>query len=222
MSEEVESIDTIVGRAFNILEGREQYDLRAYLTSNEAAEGHFTKALDMDPNCYAALLGLGRCYSYLPKRYPDALAVFARAAEVCPNQPEPYYRMGLTLLLAGERDMKPGQLDPYEEALDRFERALELGFVPRAKIYNAMGTASYRMGEYSDAVKWFRLSYDSLTCEGGWQPSTFFLAAEAYERLGDLGEAINWYKLYKEHGHLNDEREIDERIDQLTRSISSG
>ena len=174
MQDEVESLETIVRRAVNILERREKYDLNVYRTPSEAAEVHFTKGLDLDPNCYAALLGLGRCYSYRPKRYTDALKLFTRAAIVCPNQPEPHYQLGLTLLHAGESGMQLGQGDSFELARDHFEQALELGFVPRAEIYNALGTTSFRMSEYSEAVKWFRLSYDSLTCEGGWQPSTFF------------------------------------------------
>jgi hypothetical protein len=46
------------------------------------------------------------------------------------------------------------------------------------------------------------------------------LAAEAYEKLGDFVQAIEWYQLYKQHAHLNDDSEIDERIEDLRRSTS--
>jgi tetratricopeptide (TPR) repeat protein len=220
MEEQDETLDDLVTRGFNTLERREQYDLTAYRTPGEAAEVLFRRALDIDQHCYDALLGLGQCYSYRPQKYVEALALFSRAAGIRPNQPEPSYLSGLTLLHAGEIDMEMGQFGCYGSALISFERALELGFDPKAEVYNALGTVSYRMGEYSDAVKWFQLSYDSLRRDGGWQPSTFFLAADACEHLGKFAEAISWYELYKEYGHLNDQTEIDDKIEDLREMMS--
>jgi len=220
MREEGETLENLVAKGLSLLELRTPYDRKRFVTPSEAAQAEFAKALQIDPDCYAALLGLGRCYSFRPRRYADAVEMFNRAAELCPDCPEPHYQIGLTMLHAGERGLKPGDLEPYEHCVKSLERALELGFAPMAEIYNALGTVHFRMGQYHNAVKWFRQSYDSLTVEGGWQPSTFFLAAEAYEKLGDFAEAIKWYQLYKQHAHLNDEPEIDERIEDLRRSMS--
>jgi tetratricopeptide (TPR) repeat protein len=218
MKKEESQVQERVTKGFRILEGKEQYNNKAFLTQSDAAEAEFNEALRMDPNCYDALIGLGRCYAYRPQEYAAAISIFLRAIHIFPNRAEPYYRIGLTFLRAGERGFNLKDKASYDEALQYFEHALDIGFVPKSEIYNCLGTAWFRKEDYQEAIKWFKLSFDSLTIEGGWQPSTFFLAAEACERLGQFAEAIKWYQLYKEHGQVGSNREIDNKIEELNRN----
>jgi tetratricopeptide (TPR) repeat protein len=215
----MESTDDIieekVSRGLRILRGKEPYDHAKYRSGLAAAEGEFKDALALNPNSYRALLALGVCYSYRPTKHRDAIEALKQAIDIRPEASEGYYELGVTLFHVGERGSFGDRQPPYEEAVRCFEKALELGHAPKGGIYNLVGTTHFRLGRYDDAIAWFEKSAESLSEEGGWQPSTFFLAAEANELLGRTAEAIRWYELYKKRGLGTDHDEIDMRIRNL-------
>lgn len=211
-----EVIEEKVTRGFRILERKEKYDPSRFPGPSEAAEAIFKEALCSDPDCYLALLGLGRCYYYRPTQYSEAISTFQRAITIQPYEAEPYYWIGLTYFHAGERKLPLfGANDVYEEALRYFHKALEMGYEPKAWLYNHIGTVHFREARYEQAITWFQRSADSIKSEGGWVPSTFFLAAEACEYLGRFADAIKWYELYKEYGLQSSHKEVNQRIKKL-------
>lgn len=210
-----EIIEEKVARGLRILHGKEAYDHTKYRLGGRAAEAEFKDALSLDPNSYRALLALGICYSYRPTKHREAIEALTRAIDICPDRVEGYYELGLTFLHAGERGSIVGSPNPFEEALRYFEKVLALGYEPRAGIYNLLGTTCFRLGRYEDAIEWFEKSAESVEKDGGWEPSTFFLAAQANEMLGRSAEAIRWYELYKHRGLGTDHEEIDMRIRNL-------
>jgi len=207
-----ENLEAVVVKGFRILNREERYNTSLYFGPSEAAEAEFRAALQLRPDCYSAYLGLGQCYAYRPNQYEDAIRAFEQARLLHPEEPAPYYHMGLTYLHAGERNLLLFGLDPFKEALKCFETALSLGYVPKAWLFNHIGTNHFRMGSYTEAVEWFEKSFDTLKKESGWIPSTFFLAAQANENLGLFAEAIKWYERYIEEGKLGDVEEITQRI----------
>jgi tetratricopeptide (TPR) repeat protein len=140
---------------------------------------------------------------------------FEQAIQLRPYETDPYYQIGLTLLHAGERKLSPTTQEPFSEAKRYLQKALHLGHRPSSVVLNALGTVCFRAGEYHEALEWFDRCAESLAHEGGWIPSTFFLAAETCEILGQLVDAIKWYERYKLHGFRDDEDEINRRIQNL-------
>jgi tetratricopeptide (TPR) repeat protein len=210
-----EVISEKLKKGFSVLERKEPYDAQTYSGHVEAAAKEFRDVLQIDQNCYGALVGLGRCYSYNPQQYADAIFEFRRALEVCSNEGEPYYQMGVVFFHAGERGMSLSAVNPYQEALQCFQKAIALGYEKRAWLYNQVGMIHFRMENYEEAVAWFERSAESLKEEGGWIPSTFNLAADASEYLGNFAQAIRWYERLIEHGFRDREKEIRQKIKNL-------
>lgn len=208
-------VEKRVNKGFRILNGKEKYSLQLYSDPCDAAEAEFREALRIDPNCSVALLGLGRCYSSNPRRYEEAISLFLRAMEAPGTKADASYQIGLTFLHAGGRGLAPLGKNPNEEALRYFKEALESDYSPKAWLYNHIGTAYYRLEEFDEALIWFEKSAESIGSEGGWVPSTYFLAAEACEYLCRFSDAVKWYHRYKEHSHLGDAEEINKRIQNL-------
>lgn len=210
-----EILEKKVARGFRILERKEKYDPSRYMGPSEAAEVLFKEVLELDAQCYQALMGLGRCYYYRPYQFTDAITIFKNASLVCPRNAEPFYWIGLIFLHAGERGLALTENDPYDEAIRYFQIALKLGSSQQAWIANHIGTAYFRKGEWEEAIVWFSKSAEKLTTEEGWIPSTYFLAAEACEKIGRFRDAIRWYERYRNHRVSDDEAEIEQRIRNL-------
>jgi tetratricopeptide (TPR) repeat protein len=215
MRDDKHKAEEVSSHGFRILSGEETFDLDKYSFQSEAAKEYFQKALSLDPNCYDALMGMGICNSYDPREYNKAIAAFKRAIEIRPNEAEPYYQAGLIFLLDSDRNYENPIVSGKEEALQHFQKALELGYKPQSWLYNHIGTVYSRMGLYGEAINCFEHSIKYMENEGTWIPSVFFLAADACETLGKDSEAIKWLVLYKKQNFGSDTEEIDQRINNL-------
>lgn len=208
-------IEEIVARGQRLLARKESYDLTKYSYPSEAAEAQFKEALQIEPNNYDAIVGLGRCYAYTPRKYIEAVSMFERAIEIDLERPEAYFQAGKTFLNAGDSGLHPLNSNSYERALRYFEKAVHLGYKPQAWLFNALGTAYFRLQRFAESLIWFERSAQAAKEEGAWVPSTFHLAAEANENLGRFAEAIKWYELYKENGFSSHESEVNQKIKNL-------
>jgi len=208
---EYKDINDRTAHAYHILERRAPYDLNLYSGPVEAAQVIFEEILSNCPNSFEALLGLGRCYSYKHFKYREAVRLFERAAGLKPEDPEPYFRAGVVLLRAAERETIAGEL--YRQSIRFFQKALELGYTPQYELFDSLGTLFFRIEEFTEAISWFMKAAESMPAEG-FIPSTFYLAAESHARLGNYAEAIEWYELCKKHWPVDGEA-IDQRIEAL-------
>jgi tetratricopeptide (TPR) repeat protein len=118
-----------------------------------AATAHFEQAVELAPDYYEALNGLG--VEYLKAgRYRDAEARFTRARELNPNDPRPRVHLG-TLRFQEGRDLETsGDVDSaarsYQGAIEYLDEARRLDpLVGETWFY--LGLALYEMDEFDEA-----------------------------------------------------------------------
>jgi tetratricopeptide (TPR) repeat protein len=200
-------------RAFRILENKESYNVDIYPGRVEAAQSIFEEVLATSPECFDALVGLARCIRYVPRQYAKAVSLFECAIRLKPDEAEPYFWAGITLLRAGEANIDNNRSLLYKKAIEYFHKALDKGYSPIYIIFESLGVVYFRMANYSEAVNWFEQVLKILQ-PGDFAPTTFFLGGEAYQRLGNFTDAIRFFELSKKDG-LPDNNEIEMKINNL-------
>lgn len=106
----------------------------------EISEGHFKKAISLDPEFAIGHGNLGLVYKAL-SQYQDALSAFQTAIDLDPKYKKPYLNIGSTYL-----DQKE-----YDRALEYYQKALEID-PDYALAYYAIGDFYFRQKKYSQAV----------------------------------------------------------------------
>ncbi len=84
----------------------------------DEAEVECRRALELDPNFWRAIVGLGRCYE-ARERYDDAIACFERAKVVSDRVPTSIGALGRAYALAGRRDDAFKLLRELDELAER-------------------------------------------------------------------------------------------------------
>lgn len=126
--------------------GQTQIRLRKY----QAAEERFRRLLEANPSEHRARLGLGIAQYHLD-RYADALDSLAGAEKTLPNEPLVYYYQGLTHNKQGA----------YEQAPQRFLRALALSPELGPEVHYQSGVAYYKQGVLDEAKSEFQAVIES-------------------------------------------------------------
>lgn len=107
--------------------------------SYEEALVSFNRAIQVQPNSYAAWYGQGDALANL-KRYQEALSSFNRAIEIVPDKPEAWTFRGVVLI----------HLERYQEALESCDRALALK-PDDQEAWTFRGVALQRLGRFQEA-----------------------------------------------------------------------
>jgi tetratricopeptide (TPR) repeat protein len=213
----MEYIEKNFEKVRRILNGEEEFPLFLFPSKHEAAAQVYKEILYDDPNNFDALMGLAHCYRYSPKKMKDALLLFKQASELRPEDPAPYYEIGLTILNDRRINYRSATLGGYEAAIPFFTTALELGYTRRSFIFNHLGTIYSGLQEYEAALKWFQRAAKASEEEHTLVLSTYFLAAEAAEQVGDHAETLKWLEIIKKKSLVGDDEvdELDLRIRNL-------
>jgi tetratricopeptide (TPR) repeat protein len=118
-------------------------------------------------------------------RYPEAVQAYRDSLELVPNQPKA--DEGLAWLLANCPD---SHVRNPEEAIRLARRGIEL--VPAdGHIWQVLGMARYRAGEWTDAVACLERA---MTLRGGGEAPDHFFMAMTKCRLGHRDQARSWYQ----------------------------
>jgi len=112
--------------------------------SLNAARDNFKKALKLNPDASAALLGLGNLL-YQAKKYGEALKQFQSARKLEPNNIDASFMIARTMLALG----KP--MDALKALM-----AIGPGAKERAELPFLLGRVEEELGEFKDAEKHFR------------------------------------------------------------------
>jgi tetratricopeptide (TPR) repeat protein len=207
-------VNELVAKGFRILEGEERWNSKLYQALDLAARAQFEKALNRDPDCYRAIVGLGVCLAFDPRELSTALKLFRRAIDMKPEEAEAYYEMGRNLFIAAERGLYINGHE-YQDALDFLQEAAKCNYKQLSWLYNHIGIIHYRMRKYDEAIIYFEESAKHMVEDGSWVPSTFYLAAKASEEVGNIPAAIRWYERFLEHRFDSKKPEIEQRIEAL-------
>jgi tetratricopeptide (TPR) repeat protein len=116
------------------------------------AEAEYRRALELDPEFWRAIVGLGRCYE-VQGRLGDALACFERAKLLSDRVPSAIGGLGRTYALAGRRQEAERQLEELED-------------LARHRYVSPYGRVLIFLGLGDDRVfEWLQRSYDE---RAGW------------------------------------------------------
>ena len=168
------------------------------------AEGAYRKAADMDPSELSHLRGLGQTL-LAEEKYPEALKVYQKLADLMPDDADVYLRLGQIY-----RELN--QLDLAEQSLMK-ARQYEPGspevMYNEAMLYEAQG-------RYQDAIRVLSDAVAGLKSGSTVLPSRRRSLAILYQQLGQLYRdtenfpaAIN---TYLELGSLGDEEDRRSRV----------
>jgi eukaryotic-like serine/threonine-protein kinase len=180
--ERLEAPPTASPAAYDLLLQATQYLRRYRREDNEVAIQLLHRAIDADPGFALAHARLGTARALKVFQYGDphewadsALASARRAVELDPEAGEIHHAMALALL-AKER---------YREALASSQRARELAPGYWAAT-NLLGVVNWRLGEYDEALQWYRVS---LPLDPVGHPNTLSTISGVYAFLGLFDEA---------------------------------
>jgi len=178
----------------------------AYTQTHEygKAEKAYRKAVDLDPSELGHLRGLGQTL-LSEEKYPDALSVYQKLADLMPDDADVYLRMAQIY-----RELH--QLDKAEESIVK-ARQYAPGTVEvmynEAMIYEAQGRFEDAIRVLSDAVTGVKTQSTVL-------PSRRRELAILYQQLGGLYRDTNNYQAaiytFQELGHLGDEEDSRARM----------
>jgi tetratricopeptide (TPR) repeat protein len=168
------------------------------------AEDAYRKASDLEPGEVSHERGLGQTLM-AEEKYPEALTVYQRLAELIPDDADVYLRLGQIYrelhqmdkaedALVKARQYSPGSLDVmYNEAL----------------LYQAQG-------RFDDAIRVLSEAVTEVKAQSASMPSRKRFLSVLYQQLGQLyrdtqnyGAAVN---TYEELGHLGDEEDRRARL----------
>jgi TolB-like protein/Tfp pilus assembly protein PilF len=119
---------------------------------NSEAEAEYRRALELDPDFWRALVGLGRCYE-AQERYQDAIACYERATAVSDRVPTAIGALGRAYALSSRRK-------------DAYAVLKELDTLSRSRYVSPYGRVLIYLGLGDDKVfDWLDRSYDE---RAGW------------------------------------------------------
>jgi len=178
----------------------------AYTQTHEygKAEKAYRKAVDLDPSELGHLRGLGQTL-LSEEKYPDALSVYQKLADLMPDDADVYLRMAQIY-----RELH--QPDKAEESIVK-ARQYAPGTVEvmynEAMIYEAQG-------RFEDAIRVLSDAVTGLKTQSTVLPSRRRELAILYQQLGGLYRDTNNYQAaiytFQELGHLGEEEDRRARM----------
>jgi tetratricopeptide (TPR) repeat protein len=168
------------------------------------AEQAYRKAVDLDPSELSHLRGLGQTLM-AEEKFPDALAVYQKLADLMPDDADVYLRIAQIY-----REMH--QLDRAEESLLKARQyapgSLEVMY-NEAMLYQAQG-------RYNDAITVLSDAITGVKGQSAVLPSRRRSLAILYQELGQLYKERQNYPAaiftFNELGHLGDEEDRRARL----------
>jgi tetratricopeptide (TPR) repeat protein len=168
------------------------------------AETAYRKAVDLDPSELMHLRGLGQTL-LSEEKYPEALTVYQKLADVMPDDADVYLRIAQIY-----RELH--QLDKAEENLVKARQyapgSLEVMY-NEAMIYESQG-------RYEDAIKVLSDAVSGVKAQSPSLPNRRRSLAILYQQLGQLYRDAQNYQAaaytYQELGHLGDEEDNRARL----------
>ena len=163
------------------------------------AETAYRKAVDLDPSELSHLRGLGQTL-LSEEKYPEALAVYQKLADLLPDDSDTYLRIAQIY-----RELH--QLDKGEESLLKARQYNPGGLdilYNEAMIYEAQG-------RYDDAIRVLSDATTGVKAQSAVLPSRRRFLAILYQQLGILYRDVQNYQAaiytFQELGHLGDEED---------------
>ncbi len=168
------------------------------------AEEAYRKAVDLDPSELSHLRGLGQTL-LSEEKYPEALTVYQKLADVMPDDADVYLRIAQIY-----RELH--QLDKAEENLVKARQyapgSLEVMY-NEAMIYESQG-------RYDDAIKVLSDAVAGVKSQNAVLPNRRRSLAILYQQLGQLYRDAQNYQAaiftYQELGHLGEEEDRRARL----------
>ena len=168
------------------------------------AEEAYRKAVDLDPSELSHLRGLGQTL-LSEEKYPEALTVYQKLADVMPDDADVYLRIAQIY-----RELH--QLDKAEENLVKARQyapgSLEVMY-NEAMIYESQG-------RYDDAIKVLSDAVSGIKSQSPVLPNRRRSLAILYQQLGQLYRDAQNYQAaaytYQELGHLGEEEDRRARL----------
>jgi tetratricopeptide (TPR) repeat protein len=168
------------------------------------AEDAYRKAVDLDPSELTHLRGLGQTL-LSEEKYPEALSVYQKLADVMPDDADVYLRIAQIY-----RELH--QLDKAEENLVKARQyapgSLEVMY-NEAMIYESQG-------RYDDAIKVLTDAVTGVKSQSAVLPNRRRSLAILYQQLGQLYRDAQNYQAaantYQELGHLGDDEDRRARL----------
>ena len=148
---------------------------------NAAAEQHYRRAVEAAPGEWESHSHLG-AFLYRQARYAEAIASFDKMRGLAPDQTRAYSNLAAAYHQLGRTD----------EAAAVLQRALEIA--PDSLTYSNLGTYLYFQGKYPEAEHAFDTAVK--------------LNANAYQRWGNLGDAVRMTAPGSEKMHQSYRRAI--------------
>ncbi|MUG92415.1 tetratricopeptide repeat protein [Scytonema sp. UIC 10036] len=130
----------------NLIAWTDQGTVLLKLNRPKDALASYQKALEIDPNFYEALLGMGNVlFSMGAEKREEALSAFERASKLRPQDYQVWYNRGIVLAQS---------FKDHQGALDSFNRVIDLrnDFSPA---WQSKGLALLELQRYSDALDAF-------------------------------------------------------------------
>lgn len=183
-------------------------DLEARLEERDArrkkAEGHYMRALELDPESLPALLNLAENQLYFD-RYGEAARTLEKAAGIAPAEPLVWNNLGYAYYAAGR----------LPEARACYQEALRVGDGdPRVRA--ALGDVLQQMGDLELALAEFERARGECGDDPALRAQVTFKIAAIHEHEERYREAIREYRRYIELGG-RDTAKAESRIRHIYR-----
>lgn len=168
------------------------------------AEEAYRKASDLEPGEVSHERGLGQTLM-AEEKYPEALTVYERLAELIPDDPDVYLRLGQIY-----RELH--QMDKAEDALVKARQyspgSLDVMY-NEAMLYQAQG-------RFDDAIRVLSEAVTEVKAQSASMPSRKRFLSVLYQQLGQLYRDTQNYNAavntYEELGHLGDDEDRRARL----------
>ena len=163
------------------------------------AEEAYRQAADLEPSELSHERGLGQTL-LAEEKYPEALKVYQRLAELMPDDPDVYLRLGQIY-----RELH--QMDKAEEALVKARQfapgSLDVMY-NEAMLYQAQG-------RFDDAIRVLSEAVSEVKAQSASMPSRKRFLGVLYQQLGQLYRDTQNYQAavstYEEFGHLGEDED---------------
>jgi tetratricopeptide (TPR) repeat protein len=178
----------------------------AYTQSHEydKAEKAYRRAVELDPSEPGHLRGLGQTL-FSEEKYPDALAVYQKLADLMPDDADVYLRMAQIYR----------ELHQWDKAEDSIVKARQYAPGTVEVMYNE-ATIYEAQGRFDDAIRVLSDAVTGVKTQSTVLPSRRRELAILYEQLGRLYRDTNNYQAaiytFQELGHLGEEEDRRARI----------
>ena len=168
------------------------------------AEEAYRQAVDLEPSELSHERGLGQTL-LAEEKYPEALKVYQRLAELMPDDPDVYLRLGQIY-----RELH--QMDKAEEALVK-ARQYSPGSLD---VMNNEAMLYQAQGRFDDAVRVLSEAVAEVKAQSTSMPSRKRFLGVLYQQLGQLYRDTQNYQAavstYEELGHLGEDEDRRARL----------